>query len=227
MEFLDFLKYGAIGISLALAILSYRLLSKEQDKSEVRKPILNTIKIYFLFAVFLSVFFGVLEIFTSVMNQKESKSNLPIDKVWETYFNTFPDSTIVQKTNRIANYLSEENDRFTNISEKYETCQKDLEKFDKGFYQNVIKLKNALKNDSDEWINIDYETENKTEVIDLLKGIFRSLGENYDSLTGKEIVEKWAIFKKEYSNNIKKYTLIEISDITHIVRKYLEVQGDE
>jgi len=227
MEFLDFLKYGAIGISLALAILSYRLLSKEQDKPEVRKPILNTIKIYFLLAVFLSVFFGAVEILTSVMNQKESKSNIPIDKIWESYFNKYPDSTTVQKTNRISAYLSEEKDRFSDITAKYENCRKELEKFDKGFYQNVIKLKNALKSDADEWINIDYETEKKTEVIDLIKGIFMSFGENYDSLSGKEVVAIWVEFKSKYTANTKKFTLIENSDITHIVRKYLDLQEEE
>ena len=39
------------------------------------------------------------------------------------------------------------------------------------------------------------------------------------------MVDKWKQFKMSYSSDFKKFTLIENSDITVIVRKYLDTYG--
>ncbi len=61
MDFVNFLSYGAIGISLALAILAYRLLTKVQNSQTERPAIIKQIKNFLWVAVFLSVFFGMME----------------------------------------------------------------------------------------------------------------------------------------------------------------------
>ena len=226
MEFLDFLKYGAIGISLALAILSYRLLSKEQDQKEVRLPMLKSIKSYFMLAVFLSVFFGLLEVATKVFFQQGSSQNTDIENIWEAHFSDFPDSTVSQKTQRISNAINSANveidtseicedvyNQLTNVRAKLAT-------YDKGFYQNIIKLKQSLSDDPDGWVNIDYNTSAKADVINALKGIFRSMGNNYDNLSDEEMVAKWKQLKSRWTDIKLQY--IFNSDVTGIVREFIK-----
>jgi AICAR transformylase/IMP cyclohydrolase PurH len=51
----NFLAYGAIGLGLALAVLAYRLLSKEQDrKAAARGPILTATYVFMAFALVLA-----------------------------------------------------------------------------------------------------------------------------------------------------------------------------
>ncbi|MCB0578679.1 MAG: hypothetical protein KDD10_05155 [Phaeodactylibacter sp.] len=57
----NYLEYGAIGLCLALFILSYRSLSKEQEKDAPNESILKTIKLYMGLSLVLAVFFGVKE----------------------------------------------------------------------------------------------------------------------------------------------------------------------
>jgi|AP12_2_1047962.scaffolds.fasta_scaffold08630_2 hypothetical protein len=226
MELIDFLKYGAIGISLALAILSYRLLTKEQDKTDVRIPMLKSIRNYFILAVFLSVFFGLLELSSKVFLREENEQNIALVDIWESHFSEFPDSTLQQKISRISNNLySKEkiidtSEICSDIYEELENCRKELETFDRGFYQNVIKLKKAVSQDPDGWINIEFQTKTKPEVINSLKGIFKSLGENYDNLTDEDIVLKWKSFKSKWSN--EKLGYIFHSDVSEIVKEFLE-----
>lgn len=225
MEFLDFLKYGAIGISLALAILSYRLLSKEQDKSEVRIPILNSIKMYFLFALLLSVFFGSTEIVTTIFGTKEPKTNQAIENIWGSHFRQFPDSTLAQKIDRISKSVVSGGDTASvackEIAQELKKCKEELKNFDGGFYQNVIKLQNLLRKDSDNWINLGYQTENKQDVIHILKSLFGSMGENCDSLTDQEILEKWKSYKAKWSGDPEKMGYIFHSDVAQIVKVFL------
>ncbi len=225
MEFLDFLKYGAIGISLALAILSYRLLSKEQDKSEVRIPILNSIKMYFLFALLLSVFFGSTEIVTTIFGTKEPKTNQAIENIWGSHFSQFPDSTLAQKIDRISKSVISGGDTASiacrEIAQELKKCKEELKNFDAGFYQNVIKLQSLLRKDSDNWINLGYQTENKQDVIHILKSLFGSMGENCDSLTDQEILEKWKSYKAKWSGDPEKMGYIFHSDVAQIVKVFL------
>ena len=230
MEFLNFLKYGAIGISLALAILSFRLLSKEQDKTEVRQPILNSIKTYIFLTLFLSVFFGSVEIVSTVLGSKEHKTNQAIETIWSTHFGEFPDSTLVQKTNRISeNIISKNQDPSVvckDLALELENCRADLKNFDAGFYQNVIKLQNLIKKDSDGWINLGYQIENKQDVVVVLKNLFRSMGENCDGLTDQEILEKWKTVKAKWTGDPDKMGYIFLSDAAQIVKVFLTKFSD-
>lgn len=50
----QFLAYGAIGLGLALAILAYRLLSKEQERpGHARAPVLRAIYVFMAFSLVL------------------------------------------------------------------------------------------------------------------------------------------------------------------------------
>lgn len=60
---IDFLGYGAIGIALASAILSFRLLVAEQKKENPSEPILKMIKLFIGLTVFFALFFGFTELF--------------------------------------------------------------------------------------------------------------------------------------------------------------------
>ena len=57
----EYLRYGAIGLVLALAILAYLLLQREQKVTRPRKEIIKTIYVFMGFALFLSVAGVVLE----------------------------------------------------------------------------------------------------------------------------------------------------------------------
>jgi hypothetical protein len=223
MEFLDFLKYGAIGVSLALAILSYRLLSKEQDKAEVRTPILTTIKLYFLFSLFLSMFFGSIELITKGKRQPDPKLGAAIDKIWEAQFAKFPDSTFEQKLNRInRNKIQPGVDTAQvcmNIMREYQACREALEKFDRGFYQNIIRLQNEIGKDPDGWINIGYRTNTKPEVISSLRGILSSLGDSQDEISDQEVIDKWKSLKQKWAKD--KLGYIFKSDITMVVKEFI------
>jgi hypothetical protein len=51
----NFLAYGAIGLGLALAVLAYRLLSKEQQRTgQPRAPLLNAIYVFMGFTLLLA-----------------------------------------------------------------------------------------------------------------------------------------------------------------------------
>ena len=52
----NYLEYGAIGLCLALFLLSYRSLSKEQEKDTPNESILKTIKLYMGLSLLLAVF---------------------------------------------------------------------------------------------------------------------------------------------------------------------------
>ena len=61
-----FLQYGALGLTLALAFLAYRLPRKEQDRPEAREPILKHIRLYLAFAVLAMVVFAATELITEL-----------------------------------------------------------------------------------------------------------------------------------------------------------------
>ncbi len=236
MDYLNFLKYGAIGVSLALAIFSYRLLSREQDKPEVRLPILNTIKLYFGFALALSLFFGMVEFFTlGKKSSLETAPNEAIDRLWAKHFKAFPDTTLEQKVDRIGDNLSPEKVDTAAVCREFirlnEECQEELDKlqemlkdYDRGFYQNVIKLQKLRNKDNDGWINITFQPETKQEVYQALRDIFTGLrleSKDYHALTDQQIIEEWRQFKRRYAAD-KDLVYIYNSDISVLVRSFLD-----
>lgn len=221
MEFLDFLKYGAIGISLALAILSYRLLSKEQDKELERPIFLKSIRSYMFLTVFLSIFFGLLEILSP--NAKKSDSYL--NTIWSKHFEQYKDSTSDQKFQTISNYIKNAKIKIDTlkICEQYiselKKCKSKLEVYNKGFYSNIVKLKEYLKASPDGWTNLRFATDSKTEILNLLKEIFICLGHDYEGYTYDKIIAKWESLKINWTQQRLSYVFN--SDITELIKIYL------
>lgn len=220
MEFLDFLKYGAIGISLALAILSYRLLSKEQEKEVERPAFLKSIKSYMYLTVFLSVFFGMMEFF---IPKEKVSTDSPLNTIYSKYFKQYNDSTSSQKAQRISNYISSSKYDTSEVCDLYiqqlEKCNKQLASYDQGFYQNIIKLKKKLQTTPDSWTNLRFDTNSKGETITLLKNIFISLGYDYHNLSNEEIIAQYELKKQTWSED--RFAYIFNSDITELIKIYL------
>ncbi len=61
----EYLRYGAIGLGLALAVLAFLLLQQEQKIAKPRKEIIKTIYVFMGFALVLSIFGFSLEHFKS------------------------------------------------------------------------------------------------------------------------------------------------------------------
>ncbi|HNV52597.1 MAG TPA: hypothetical protein PLH91_13630 [Tenuifilaceae bacterium] len=222
MDFINFLKYGAIGIALALAILSYRLLSKEQEKDTERPGFLRSIRNFMWLAIFLSVFFGLLEIVPLLLNNNKSDSSSFVANVWSNYFSQFNDSTAEQKERRISTYI-EDSQRGTDTALICKQYIDKLEQYeaenDNGFYQNIIKLKKKLQASPDGWINLRFETSTKSETLLLLRNIFISLGSDCNGCTNEEIINNWETLKKGWAD--KQLNYVFSSDITELIKVYL------
>ncbi|MFP3861176.1 MAG: hypothetical protein ACLFUW_10165 [Bacteroidales bacterium] len=225
LNLLDFLKYGALGIALALAILSYRLLSKEQDKEEVREPMLKSIRYYLFFAVILSLFFGTVELVSENDNEGE-QAKMAISALWEENFSHLNDSTLEQKINRIRNLPGNYDSRADTsevcktLEEKLIECEQELLEVNQGFYSVITKLRKAVDKDPDGWINIEFNKDEKEEIYSTLEKIYISLGESDDlNLSDEKIIEKWKKLKRNWSEENHKY--IFRSDVPELVRIYL------
>lgn len=225
LNLLDFLKYGALGIALALAILSYRLLSKEQDKEEVREPILKSIRYYLFFAVILSLFFGTVELVSENDNEGE-QAKMAISALWEENFSHLNDSTLEQKINRIRNLPGNYDSKVDTsevcktLEEKLIECEQELLEVNQGFYSVITKLRKAVDKDPDGWINIEFNKDEKEEIYSTLEKIYISLGESDDlNLSDEKIIEKWKKLKRNWSEENHKY--IFRSDVPELVRIYL------
>lgn len=246
MEFIDFLKYGAIGVSLALAILSYRLLSKEQDQPGVRLPMLNSIKWYFGFALLLSVFFGSAELLSSKKNQPETAA---IDKIWNTHFSENPDSTFEQKVNRIARNtgasIALQNNEFEQLQANYNSLASEYAKLQKaydalledenkngtGFYGRVDLLNSLFIEHNRDWFYLralPYLSENeRVELLGVINDLLIALGTYSDNgIPEEQVLDNWAGFIQQNSaarTNLSKDPNYHIqrSDIQYIINRYL------
>jgi hypothetical protein len=223
-QLLDFLAYGALGISLALAILAYRLLSKEQDKETVRPPILKAIRGYLIFAFTLSLFFGITEFLTHIRELK--RPGKQIEEMWQQHFADSPDKNQAQKLARLQDALADYEKYSTlaaknkELNEALKQCKSDLSELNKGFYNNIMKLRKAIDQDPDGWINITFNPDEKEALFHLLEQLFVSLGEQntYTGSTDKTIA-RWKEIKSRWSNRDTHY--IFRSDIPELVRIYL------
>lgn len=226
--FLKFLDYGAIGIALALAILSYRLLSKEQDQTAVREPMLNSINKYKNFALTLAVLFVVAEFIAPVFS-KDNTAQKVESSLWLPYFGNseFKDSTIELEnkieiiSERLSNIpattgetISNEADpeRFQALEDSLSFYKKELSESKKGgFYKQIDLLNNTIdtyqRNGKGNSINIAYQPEKKEEIYNSLISIFSYLnkvrdGDGTRGTDGKPNLEKvrkiYCDFKKSY-----------------------------
>jgi hypothetical protein len=224
MELIHFLKYGAIGIALALAVLSFRLLSKEQEQTRMRPTMLRLIRNYLRVTIFLSVFFGLLELATLFFLHKDQEKQL--HEIWKKYCGQYADSTNLQKKARLINLLElsqtrvDTNEICCEVMENLEQCHQELQTFDVGFYQNIIKLRSVLNNAPDNWLDIAIELKNKRNVMQYLRAIFYSLGCNSDEMSDEEVIQEWKDMKRGWSK--KKLTCIYHTDINELVKRFLK-----
>ncbi|MCB0650471.1 MAG: hypothetical protein KDC85_04280 [Saprospiraceae bacterium] len=197
MNFLEFLNYGAIGITLALAILSYRLLSKEQDQQQVREPMLGSIRNYMAFTLVIAVLFAITEFIAPLFSNDKTAEK--VDNLWVNHVlrSEIKDSsfTIDQKIAQIGNLLNS-NNSFTNsdhgpidTSKLCEVIQDSLEHYKNelalcnngGFYKQIDLLSETIdsyvKKGEGRSINISFEPEKKEDVFRSLIFIFSYLGE--------------------------------------------------
>lgn len=246
MEFIDFLKYGAIGVSLALAILSYRLLSKEQDQPGVRLPMLNSIKWYFGFALLLSVFFGSAELLSSKKNQPETAA---IDGIWSVHFSENPDTTFEQRVNRIArntgaNMAAQSNEFeqlqanydslasvYVNLQNEFKVILENQSKNGTGFYGKVDLLNSLFNEHNRDWFYLKaltYLSENeRVELLEAINDLLIALGTYSDNgIPEEQVLDNWAGFIQQ--NSAARTNLsqdpnyhIQRSDIQYIINRYL------
>jgi hypothetical protein len=78
MMLIDLLKYGALGLGLALAILVYRLLRSEQRREVSREPILKAIRLYMLFSLLLAGSGFAIEYFSKWNSQADRENALAL-----------------------------------------------------------------------------------------------------------------------------------------------------
>lgn len=224
MELLEGLKYGAIGLCVIMFIFSTRLLLKEQNREgEARVPILNMIKMFLGAAVFLSLFFGLSEVFKPKRIDKDIESS--INRIWEeNYFNSI-DTTLQLKLNRIKS-KAQNIDVFIDTSTvcedvitKLNHCETNLKEIDHQFYSNIVKLKKEIDKNG-ESINIDWDKANKRNIYKIIEDIFIKLDELNAINNSDEVIRaKWKEYKKKWSKKDHKYVLY--SDVPQLVRQYL------
>lgn len=217
-ELLEFLKYGAIGIALALAVLSYKLLAREQDKTEVRPPVLNTIKFYFIFSIFLSLLFAGVELYSAV--GVKSGNNQELDELHKTFLGNRPDSTDHQKTAALTNLVNELQQSNEKLTAQLESINKEDESLD--FYKNVSDL-SAFVNQYG-GINLAFQPNAKQEVFNTLNKLFirLELCDNYIE-TNEAVINQWKSLKAKWSNESLQW--IHNSDMGTLVRHYLNIQN--
>lgn len=207
-----FLKYGAIGISLALAILSYRLLSKEQDRDIIREPMLKAIKGFLFLALALSIFFGITEIVPKVFGS---------NTVYAGVNNHQTDSLAMALKNE-KELSKTQADALKNYSDKLNVCNDNLRVAPSPFYNKVMTLSGKLPEFGGS-ITLNYLPAGKDSagVFDLLNEIYPYLDSVYvkKQLTNTEIIAKWKQLKANYYD--RNLDMIQSFDIPKLITSYI------
>lgn len=227
MDFLNYLQYGAIGIAMALAILTFRLLSKEQEREEVRENMMKAIKSFMVITVAVPVFFGVTELLNADKKYKEA-----LDGIWQENFGSLPDSTLNQRINKINLTLhkiqKEDNEIADCESDSLEAllkiCQSSNDDAGNEFYLDIIQLRKEIQKFGGS-VNLEFEPENKLQVFQLLGKIFNTLEIAIEDKTSKEgVLKEWKKLKASFTTKDGKY--INNSDILGVVKKYVDLYAD-
>lgn len=231
--FLEFLKYGAIGIAMVLAVLSYRLLSKEQEKENVREPMLKSIRNYFLLSIVLSLFFGITEITTVLITPSGTNSQVDIteEKVNSLYnrqLKDHGDKTLEEKLTKIEYFVqrgvdSKYDSSGEQLRNQLSLAQKELATM-KGqrYVDAVYALRDLVDADSLNFINIRHQPWNKERHYKLLYQILSHLSKvDATAKNQKQLLQKaWEDFKNSYafiSEKNPSYYIVK-SDIDELVK---------
>lgn len=227
MEFIDALKYGAIGLCAILFALSTKLLLKEQDRNDdARQPILNTIKWFLVVSFLMAVFFGITEFL------KPDKTNATLEnaitKVWESHYSEYTtDTTLLLKAQRVKEGDNEwegtaDPDKVCeDIISELEMCMNERSSIEFEFYTYIIRLKKEI-NDKGGTINVDFNPDNnKKDVYEILEFIFINLELTAkQNLNDDEVRSLWKQYKRSWST--KNFKFIDYWDVAQLVREYLD-----
>ena len=227
MEFIDALKYGAIGLCAILFALSTKLLLKEQDRNDdARQPILNTIKWFLVVSFLMAVFFGITEFL------KPDKTNATLENaittVWETHYSEYTtDTTLLLKAQRVKEGDNEWEGTADpakvceDIISELEMCMNERSSIEFEFYTYIIRLKKEI-NDKGGTINVDFNPDNnKKDVYEILEFIFINLELTAkQNLNDDEVRSLWKQYKRSWST--KNFKFIDYWDVAQLVREYLD-----
>ena len=233
--FLEFLKYGAIGIAMVLVVLSYRLLSKEQEKENVREPMLKSIKTYFILAIALAVFFGIIEIvsltiapghrnnpnetenevkriYVRITNDRKTKDiGAMLDSLNALAENGFHSSIQPTQQEQQGQYVASE---ITALETQLQAKESLL------FKRAVLHLEHYVASDPTNSINVEYNIAGKSDHFKLLEIILDYLGAMRDDIQDRteRLQKSWKAYKEgyklRYEGNNSEYILP--SDIEHL-----------
>lgn len=229
---MEFLTYGAIGIAMVLIVLSYKLLSKEQDREDVRDPMLKSIKSYITLALILAAFFGVTEIVSMLVSGNSEAQSLSseIERIYNRNFKEGENKSLNDKLATIDESL-----RKGTTSKSEETGEKDkeiaelrkmVERADFGKYVDfVLQLKDSVDSSYKSFINLTHKVDSKSHYYQMLGDILIYLDELEvsDKSSNARILEKWGELKKTYAylGNTDKNRVEWIvgSDITELLKR--------
>lgn len=210
--FLEFLKYGAIGIAMVLVVLSYRLLSKEQEKDVVREPMLKSIRTYFLLALAMTLFFGITEIVSLAMSSNISTSDTDTTK---DELRAYLDEEVPENAPHDSDKVIRTIEDYIQQASKYTSLQLNFSQVDslndqlsiaktaaedRLFNTAVTCLEILVNNDHETFINIDFRGSEKTDHYDMLEIILQHEDKLLTSIENrrKRIRDSWVEFKKTY-----------------------------
>lgn len=230
--FLEFLKYGAIGIAMVLAVLSYRLLSKEQEKEHVREPMLKSIRNYFLLSIVLSLFFGATEIatlFIAPSTPTDNKSKEEVTEIYTDYISeTHKAKTYSEKLKWVKYYVRKGIDSTydTNsleLKKRISELEKELESAHHTVYMEAVwSLSEMVSSDPEKFINIDHNIGNKDIHYNLMERVLEHVHAIKTEIQDRKtrIRESWKAYKKTYAilGEMNKLEYIVSSDIKHFTQ---------
>lgn len=230
--FLEFLKYGAIGIAMVLVVLSYRLLSKEQEKEHVREPMLKSIRTYFLLALAMTLFFGITEIVSLSVGTNAPNS---IEDETKNELLSFLDEEIPDNAPHDSEKVTRTTEDYIRQGVNYPSLELKLEQADslndlinaskilveeQLFNTAVTCLEILVNNDPTFSINIDFRGSEKTNHYDMLEIILSHENQFLDTNLDrrKRIRDAWVAYKKTFWIETEKNKLNYIlpSDIKHL-----------
>ncbi|GEM_PF-3574340 len=244
LNFIDFLAYGAIGIALALAILSYRLLSKEQQREEVREPMLKSIRNYFIMSIVLSLFFGTGEIISNMMSKEQVTENT-LEDFWEDYLSKHPEEKNIEitdkgKRNKItsalrsqatSNYSSNDSKIIKELRDSLERHKNMEERLASSFYVKIEKFIQTFNDvaSSRNWLYLKAkQTQKEVGLYKQMMHILEELGIEIEEFSVKSVIREWERIKPTWvkQNESKgRPDHLERSDFGFLVRKYLEMHS--
>ena len=236
LNFIDFLAYGAIGIALALAILAYRLLSREQKNDQVREPMLRAIRNYFVLSIVLSLFFGTGEVISMFAGVDPQSSDEVIGELWDLHVLDHPEGEHAQispkeKKRKMLELmkLGKDYDVSLNKDVIIDSLQKEVDAHGQlkgSFYVNFEKFRRGFNDlTSGNWIYLKSRSD-KSELFTLMKQVFASMGKDAEEQTNAQLIAEWIALKKRWRilvpNKPDRSDHIERSDFTKLVQVYLK-----